>query len=291
MTAKKIIKNVNGYGLKTIGDKFKFLRQELTEGDGKNGKSMSLRELANAISNLKEFPKTRKEYSHSRIERIENNKSDPTILDLKLYHTYFDVPYEFLLGETDSLEYENLRSYDDLGLSDKSINRLIYINTPENKQKIYLDLINCIFDSGLDERFFSLLTEYFFGDIKKEDIGSTFKDSDTTKFEINIVVNKNKIIRKEALSIEEVNSIYKNALFEKLNELKNNFKNKGYIITEGNKDQRRLLLSNKEKEKIYKNSGELAFKMTNKNNRKQIKNAELAKKQIQKIKQKDIKTQ
>ena len=64
MTAEKIIKNVNGYGLKTIGDKFKFLRQELTEGDGKNGKSMSLRELANAISNLKEFPKTRKEYSH-----------------------------------------------------------------------------------------------------------------------------------------------------------------------------------------------------------------------------------
>jgi len=61
---------------------------------------------------------------------------------MKLYHSYFNVPYEFLLGETDCMRYENMAVSAELGLSDTAI-EVIKRNrvTKDTKDNIFGELL------------------------------------------------------------------------------------------------------------------------------------------------------
>ncbi|MCB6547090.1 helix-turn-helix domain-containing protein [Blautia glucerasea] len=59
-----------------------------------------------------------------KISELENNKRSASLTELKAYHKYFNVPYEYLLGENDSRYYQNMALSDELGLNGTSIEYL-----------------------------------------------------------------------------------------------------------------------------------------------------------------------
>lgn len=59
-----------------------------------------------------------------KISELENNRRTPSLSELKAYHEYFNVPYEYLLGENNSRYYENMTLSDELGLTGDSIQHL-----------------------------------------------------------------------------------------------------------------------------------------------------------------------
>jgi transcriptional regulator with XRE-family HTH domain len=62
----------------------------------------------------------------SVLENKGNKGHEPTIAELKAYHKEFNVPYEYLMGESNSSTYENQTLSKQLGLSDKAIEVLRY---------------------------------------------------------------------------------------------------------------------------------------------------------------------
>lgn len=90
-------------------NRFLVLRKELVE----NGKELTQKQLSKKIG-----------ISQKRISNLENGK-EPSISEMKAYHDFFNVPYEYLLGELGATRYhENLRIGKELGLSDKAINNI-----------------------------------------------------------------------------------------------------------------------------------------------------------------------
>jgi len=89
-----------------------------------------------------------------RICDIENVNAQPSIRDLKVYHEHFKVPYEFLLGETDNPEYENMLVAKDLGFSPdaiKTIKLIKAISGMRNKnghEPTVMDVLNLLLGSG-----------------------------------------------------------------------------------------------------------------------------------------------
>ena len=56
-----------------------------------------------------------------KISELENGKRKASLSALQAYHNYFNVPYEYLLGESKSRHYENMVVSDEIGLSSESI--------------------------------------------------------------------------------------------------------------------------------------------------------------------------
>lgn len=56
-----------------------------------------------------------------KISELENGKRKASLSELQAYHNYFNVPYEYLLGESKSRHYENMVTSDEIGLSSESI--------------------------------------------------------------------------------------------------------------------------------------------------------------------------
>ena len=56
-----------------------------------------------------------------KISELENVKIKASLSELQAYHNYFNVPYEYLLGESKSRHYENMVVSDEIGLSSESI--------------------------------------------------------------------------------------------------------------------------------------------------------------------------
>lgn len=56
-----------------------------------------------------------------KISELENDRRKASLSELQAYHRYFNVPYEYLLGENDSRYYENMAQSDELGLSGQSL--------------------------------------------------------------------------------------------------------------------------------------------------------------------------
>ena len=56
-----------------------------------------------------------------KISELENGKRKASLSELQAYHNYFNVPYEYLLGESKSRHYENMVVSDEIGLSSESI--------------------------------------------------------------------------------------------------------------------------------------------------------------------------
>lgn len=56
-----------------------------------------------------------------KISELENDRRKASLSELQAYHRYFNVPYEYLLGESESRHYENMVASDEIGLSSESI--------------------------------------------------------------------------------------------------------------------------------------------------------------------------
>lgn len=214
----------------TIGERYKYLREELTEND-KNGKWMTTRELSVALTGYEHYA--------SDICRIENSNREPKIKDLKLYHDYFKVPYEFLLGETNSLEHKNMTIGKELGLSDTVINTLKGFKY-EYKTDI-VQILNYIFEIGSGYQLLSDLNNYFFAEcdkfvIKEKKIEKKIiKDASGNETSINLDKSKSctntslLAISKDKktetiIENKDVEFIFQQKLYKSLSNMKNSFK-------------------------------------------------------------------
>lgn len=59
-----------------------------------------------------------------KISELETGKRNASLSELKAYHKHFNVPYEYLLGESKSRYYENMALSEELGLTGESIEHL-----------------------------------------------------------------------------------------------------------------------------------------------------------------------
>jgi len=69
------------------------------------------------------------------IAQWKDGKTNPDVYSFVKIAEFFKVPYEYLLGETDSKVRENMKLADELKLSDKAINRLLDWATAEKENK------------------------------------------------------------------------------------------------------------------------------------------------------------
>lgn len=56
-----------------------------------------------------------------KISELETGKRNASLSELKAYHKYFNVPYEYLLGESKSRYYEHMTQSSELGLTGESL--------------------------------------------------------------------------------------------------------------------------------------------------------------------------
>lgn len=121
---------------------------------------------------LQEMGKTQKEISleseisKSTINGYYNGTSEPNLLNLRFLKKYLNVSYEYLLGDSDNKEQKNFIVGNDLGLTDKSIEKLKKYNNKKTTFNVdifygdeyntnsYIDLLNNLIE---DERFGALL--------------------------------------------------------------------------------------------------------------------------------------
>jgi|GEM_PF-2137131 len=75
---------------------------------------------------------------HSTISDIEKGKNTPTIEQLQLYHDYFKVSYDYLLGYTNVTDVEMSKMSEYTGLTEKALEKLhdFYLT---HQDIIYLD--------------------------------------------------------------------------------------------------------------------------------------------------------
>lgn len=123
---------------------------------GKIINTESMRDLAKSFGTiLGEY------YDHTKISRLENNVRVPTLDDLFLYHTKYNVTYDYLLGITENKFDDTTCLYEKYGLSDKALDTLKNFQNNSEKDKIN-KAINTIFASDNAFDFLLSLYEYLF---------------------------------------------------------------------------------------------------------------------------------
>lgn len=109
------------------GKIFKRLREE-TAKDG--GSPISQRELAEKLH-----------IAYSGISNLENGKRDPSLVEARAYHDYFNVPLDYLFGYSNARSYENQAIGGEVGLSDEAIRTLkLYHST--DKENTFTRTVN-----------------------------------------------------------------------------------------------------------------------------------------------------
>ena len=87
-------------------NRFKKLRMELNPNDMEEYKAKDLsKDLGIAAPKISEL-------EHGRTASLS---------ELQAYHKFFNVPYEYLLGENDSRHYENMTASGEIGLNSEAI--------------------------------------------------------------------------------------------------------------------------------------------------------------------------
>ena len=197
---------------KKIAQKYKDLRESMIK---KNGKKFSYRDLAIALINEPNYA--------ARIFEIESASAQPSIRDMKLYHDYFKVPYEYLLGETNSLNYENMVIGKDLGLSDEVINAFKLWKSESPKCNIVF-VLNQIFKLGYGYSFFNVLNHYFYGECNEIQI------RELNRFGMNYVKSSeisaigNDITKVISISKSDLEYIFQHKLYDFLADIKKKLK-------------------------------------------------------------------
>ena len=125
--------------------------------------------------------------SPKRISVIETSPpgKTPSITEMQAYHRVFNVPYEYMLGESNSRYYENQIISSELGLSDEAIKQLkdwqeVIGNNflikgeapPENSLRLILDgfsfmqqaTINLLLTNKTGKLLLDFLSDYIYSD-------------------------------------------------------------------------------------------------------------------------------
>lgn len=117
-------------------NRFRKLRMELNPNDMEEYKAKDLsKDLGIAAPKISEL-------EHGRAASLS---------ELQAYHKYFNVPYEYLLGENDSRHYENMTASNEIGLNSESI---------ETIKKITQDaVLKRLLNTFIDKYIVGLLVE------------------------------------------------------------------------------------------------------------------------------------
>ena len=97
------------------------------------------------------------------IAQWKDGKTNPDVYSFVKIAEFFKVPYEYLLGETDSKVRENMKLADELKLSDKAINRLLEWASAEKENKSDIPRSEIISDLLTDndfEKFIDCIRKY-----------------------------------------------------------------------------------------------------------------------------------
>jgi len=77
-----------------------------------------------------------------KISELENGRRTASLSELQAYHKHFDVPYEYLLGESQSRHYEYMVTSDEIGLSGNAMKKLHELA----QNKTYAQLLNILIE-------------------------------------------------------------------------------------------------------------------------------------------------
>lgn len=131
--------------LKKLGERYKNLRLSIKEKD-----PVSIKKLSELIGILP-----------PRISELENGKRDMSLTELKAYHKYFKVSFEYLLGETDvSSTNEDIKiACKVTGLNDHTIKVLKMFNSTVFEK---VSTASEVFEILVDDYNFIYLLFYFY---------------------------------------------------------------------------------------------------------------------------------
>ena len=110
------------------------------------------------------------------IAQWKDGKTNPDVYSFVKIAEFFKVPYEYLLGETDSKVRENMKLADELKLSDEAINRLLEWATAEKENKSDVprsEVLSDLLSSDDFEKFIDCVRKYI-----AEYLGHRFYEDD-----------------------------------------------------------------------------------------------------------------
>ncbi|MGN0620254.1 MAG: helix-turn-helix domain-containing protein [Porcipelethomonas sp.] len=170
-----------------LGRIYKELRQALKD---ENGNTVSIKALAEKMG-----------LAASRISELENNKREMSLTELKAYHKYFKVSFEYLLGETDvkSVNEKLQTACEVTGLSEDAINNIIELQNFPNSFKI-LDYFLEYKDDGGMHIIFQMANEMF-------------KMKDKLLIEEKRV-SKDKLLKDDREKFKEAQNLLQNTIFD-----------------------------------------------------------------------------
>lgn len=177
-------------------------------------KSTSMQQLATLFS-----AKIRDKYDTSKISRLENYTAEVTILDLYLYHKHYNVSYNYLMGNTENKREQYNGAWEKYGLSDKTLDILNNLaKTNRNAKEIFV--LNELFESGLVQPLLNTLYDYLHNDYENR-LPSGYKTTNGELVEVELIAKAGKLnLGSDIFPLEKLNSLNKQILYDKLEELK-----------------------------------------------------------------------
>lgn len=175
-------------------NRFKKLRMELNPNDMEEYKA---KDLSKALG-----------IAAPKISELEHGRA-ASLSELQAYHKYFNVPYEYLLGESNSRYYENMALSEELGLTGNSLEHLKQIykrfnsyshNSSERKTPERMELRTINFLLELNSHVLFEIGKY---------LDSALHDIDCVQFQYIPVkypdINNNNIQYKELIKTGQCN--------------------------------------------------------------------------------------
>ena len=182
----------------------------------KKDRCYTVRELADLMTGA-----TKSSY-YSRISQIESGDVKPSPADMRYYHNYFNVSYEYLMGDSDNKYYENYSLGKEFNISDDVIKTLRRWKKEEDCIN-YIPFLNQLF--SMNDTFDSFIIDfhrYIFGkptafiEYKTGKNGETVRER--TRKSIQVANEKDDI--ECELAVEHTEYIYERKLLDTMTNLK-----------------------------------------------------------------------
>ena len=212
-------------------------------GNKTSYKSTSMQKLATLFS-----AKIEDRYDTSKISRLENYTAEVTILDLYLYHKHYNVSYNYLMGDTENKKEQYNGVWEKYGLSDKTLDILNNL-VKTNKYEKEICVLNEVFESGLVQPLLSALYDYLHNDYENR-LPAGYKPTNGELVEVELIAKAGKLnLGSDIFPLEKLNSLNKQILHDKLEELKQVLNDKE------NYENKQIQTKNSKKilDNIYKN--------------------------------------
>jgi len=107
-----------------LGERYKALRLSVKD---ESGQPISIKDFASNCVNLQS----------PRISELENNRREMSLTELKAYHNYFKVSFEYLMGETDvtTIDDKVKAACEITGLNEEAVNAIAWMYRSKNYVK------------------------------------------------------------------------------------------------------------------------------------------------------------